>query len=83
MIVQYFPQSKDLSNEENADMAEHLYSCLEFITVGENVVMGQDLHNEMVEGVLYFYIRYPIRIVRNSIAAELMGEVKVNAKSGQ
>lgn len=81
MIVQYFPLSKDSPNEENADMAEQLYSLLEFITVGEDLVMGRDLHDETVNGVMYFYIRYPIRVVRNSTAAELMGEVKVNAQS--
>lgn len=80
MIVQYFPRSIDLPNEENADMVEQLYSSLEFITVGDGPVMGRDLHDETVNGVLYFYIRYPIRVVRNSTAAELMEEVTVNAQ---
>lgn len=80
MIIQYFPQSIESPNDEISNMAELLYSNLEFINVGEDSVMGRDMHNETVNGVLYFYIRYPIRIVRSSIVADVMEEVSVNAQ---
>lgn len=81
MIVKYFPQSYDSPNEENADVLEQLYLNLEFITVNNDLVMGHDMNGETVDGVLFFYVRYPIRIARNKQVEDYMREVTVNAKS--
>lgn len=57
ICVQYFPES-ECFNHENIEICERLFSCLEFLPVDDDVVMGSGVSVQQVDGVLSFFISY-------------------------
>lgn len=56
MCIQYFPSTRDEQTECNA-VAERMFNCLEWIDV-DGLQMGLDMHSEMVNDVLNFFVDY-------------------------
>ena len=56
-VIQYFPKSEQV-NEECISTAERLFSCLEYVTVSEGLLRGTDMHYEIVDDVLNFFVNY-------------------------
>lgn len=56
-VIQYFPKSECI-NEECSSTAERLFSCLEYITVSDSLLRGTEMHYEIVDGVLNFFVNY-------------------------
>ena len=56
--IQYFPKSRDAPNAECLEVAEQLQWCLEDINVNGNVLHGSDMHSEIIDGVLNFFVSY-------------------------
>lgn len=56
-VIQYFPKSEQV-NEECSSTAERLFFCLEYITVSESLLRGTDMHYEIVDDVLNFFVKY-------------------------
>lgn len=56
-MIQYLTDNKDIK-AEHADVAERLYSCLEYITVDGDLMAGKDMSVESMDEVLNFGVNY-------------------------
>lgn len=84
--IHYFPiPNSDSKNEEMRDMAEILYDQLEYIEVNKKLIMGQDMDHKIVDGVLHFYIKYPIFVYKETDSIPTMENLdhKGGLKYGQ
>ncbi len=61
--VQYIPKENGREKAECCAAAERLERCLEYITVGGDLVRGVDIHHETNDGVLTFSVTYKVRVV--------------------
>ena len=61
--IQYFPSSND-KYEECMEVLERLYDCLEIISVGDDSQRGTQMHGEVVDGVLNFFVNYDMFVYR-------------------
>ncbi|KAA1180691.1 DUF6838 family protein [Paenibacillus sp. B2(2019)] len=75
--VHYFPH-KDASapREECELMAERLYSELEYVTGAEGGYRGIGMRDEIVDGVLHFFIQYNYHVVRTKATDVKMQTMK-------
>ncbi len=62
--IHYFPRPGGNFNEQALEMAETLYSEMEQILVNERQVRGVDMHHEVIDGVLHFFVTYPLNVRR-------------------
>lgn len=72
--VQYFPFNVLQNKRECNDIAERLYLCLEWITADNNLTMGTQMHAEIVDGILNFFVNYDMfvyKVVENVPMEEL------------
>ena len=56
-------------------MAERLLSCLEYIALEGDAVMGTRMHYEVLDGVLHFFVDYDMFVDRKPGEIPVMGEV--------
>ena len=75
--IQYFPANKDRAKEECNTVAERLFSCLEYVTVTEDLVRGTKMKYEVVDGVLNFFVNYDL-FVYKVVASDAMEEISEN-----
>lgn len=61
--VQYIPKENGRKKAECYSAAERLERCLEYITVGGDLVRGVGIHYEVNEGVLTFSVTYKMRFI--------------------
>lgn len=61
--IHYFPKSNERQAECNA-VIERLYECLENITVDGDLIRGTELHSEISDGVLSFFVNYDLFIYK-------------------
>lgn len=57
-VIQYFPKDELHSKRECNETGDRLWSCLEWITVTGDLVMGTRMRYEIVDGVLNFFVNY-------------------------
>lgn len=50
-VIQYFPKTNRKSEDMNV-ISDKLFDCLEFISAGEKVIRGTDMHTEKSSGVI-------------------------------
>lgn len=81
ICIQYFPQNKDLIKEECNDVAERLFSSLEYVGVDGDMLRGTGARCEMLDKVLNFFINYNFFVYKDS-ASNPMEEIseKVDVK---
>ena len=63
--IHYFPNPN--SETKNADlrkMAETLYDQMEYIEVAGRPLMGLDMNHRIVDGILHFFVKYPMFIYK-------------------
>jgi len=60
--LQYHPLEE--KNQSSYGVVESLYRRLEILQIGEGLYRGIELNHEMKEGILHFYITYPLTIYR-------------------
>ena len=67
--IQYFPEDVLHGNQECYAAAERLFSCLEYLEVGGDLVKGTKMRYEVVDGILHFFVNYNLFVykVRESI----------------
>lgn len=58
--IQYFPVSDDRKNEECNAVASRLNECLEWLDVDGDLVMGTQMHCEIADGILNFFVNYDL-----------------------
>ncbi len=72
--VVYFPnKNTPAPNAEMLNMAETLYSNLEFIQVAGRLLSGLDMRHEVRDGILHFFVRYTLHVKKEREALESMG----------
>lgn len=78
-VVQYFPKEKDYRTECN-EVTERLMNCLECVVVDGDIVRGEDMTANVIDGVLNFEITYKmhVRKVNTSIDTENMEDLTQN-----
>jgi hypothetical protein len=76
--IHYFPNPKNAKqNEETRNMAEILYEQLEYIEVEGRPLMGLDMRHEIVDGILHFFIRYPMFVYKEAEPIPLMENLEI------
>jgi hypothetical protein len=76
--IHYFPAVQD-NNNELQGMASNLFDALEYVTLTNgDLVHGTEMHYEVVDGVLHFFVDYNMFIKKVEIPADNMGTLTVN-----
>lgn len=75
--INYFPSSDEKRSECN-EVMEQLLSALEYITVDGDLIRGTDMHCEVVDNVLNFFVNYDMFVYKDSEGAEVMGTFEHN-----
>ena len=84
MCIQYISTNKSVEKEECNTVTERLFNCLEYITVGEDLIRGSKMNAEIVDGILNFFVNYDLFTLRLRNKEDAMDEVLRNvAVKGQ
>lgn len=75
--IQFFPADESRANEDCNAVAERLFSCLEYITVTEDLVRGTKMKYEIVDGVLNFFVNYDMFVYKVE-PSDAMEEISEN-----
>ena len=76
--VHYFPCTKEPLLECNT-VIERLMGALEIITVDGDLCRGTNMHGEVVDNVLSFFVNYNSYVYKNEAAEPMMEDVSHNA----
>lgn len=72
--IQYFPEDKQHKKQECHAVAERLFSCLEYLDVGGDPVMGTKMRYEVADGILHFLVNYDLFVYKVAESVPAMGE---------
>ena len=75
--IQYFPEDKLHGKQECYAVGERLLSCLEYLDVGGDLVMGTKRTYEVADGILHFFVNYDMFVYRDEPTAPEMEEMKI------
>lgn len=75
--VHYFPDP-ERSNTEIQNMAFSLYDFLEFVPMGDDLVMGRGMTHETIDGVLHFFVRYSLFLLKQPTPLDPMDTIEVS-----
>ena len=72
--IQYFPKSEDNPNSECRDVADRMLWALENTTPldADRPIRGTDMHHEITDGVLNFFVNYNYFVRKVETPAPLM-----------
>lgn len=73
--IQYFPEDKLQGNQECYAVAERLFSCLEYLDVSGDLVMGTKMKYEVTDGILHFFVNYDCFVYKVGGSLPMMEEV--------
>lgn len=78
--IHFFPSSEDVQNE-CLDVQMRLYECLEYIYHENDLIRGNQMHGEIIDGVLNFFVNYDFYVIKTKedTAMETL-EVQQNVK---
>lgn len=63
--IHYFPSlDSNTKNAEMREIAEILYDAMEYIEVAGKPVMGLDMNHQIIDGVLHFFVKYPLYVYK-------------------
>lgn len=79
--IHYFPSSDEKQSECHA-VTERLMNALEIITVDGDLCRGTDMHGEVVDNVLSFFVNYDMYVYKEKAAESAMDGIvhKMNLK---
>jgi hypothetical protein len=69
--IHYFPKSDERQSECHA-VTERLIDCLEYITVDGDLCRGTNMHSEVMDDVLSFFVNYDMFVYKESIPEPTM-----------
>ena len=75
--IHYFPSSDEKRSECYA-VIERLMNALEIITVDGDLCRGTDMHGEVVDNVLSFFVNYDMYVYKEEAAEPVMESVSHN-----
>jgi len=62
--IRYHPDTKKHSqNKRISEITEQLYRCLTYIKTDDQPVKASSMRTEVHDGVLHFFVDYPIRVI--------------------
>ena len=73
--IQYFPEEKLHGKQECYAVGGRLFSCLEYLDVGGDLVMGTKRKYEVVDGILHFFVNYDLFVYKVAESVPVMEEV--------
>lgn len=73
--IQYFPEDEFGGNRECCAIAERLFSCLAYLDVGGDPVMGTKMKYEVADGILHFFVNYDLFVYRGNESVSVMEAV--------
>ena len=73
--IQYFPEDKLHGKQECYAVGERLLSCLEYLDVSGDLVMGTKRKYEVVDGILHFFVNYDLFVYKVAESVPVMEEV--------
>lgn len=73
--IQYFPENKLHGKQECYAVAERLFSCLEYLDVGGDLVMGTKRKYEVADGILHFFVNYDLFVYKVAESVPVMEEL--------
>lgn len=79
--IHYFPNSDEKRSECNA-VTERLINVLETITIDGDLCRGTNMHSEVVDNVLSFFVNYDMYVYKKEATESMMESVshKTNMK---
>lgn len=64
-ILYFYDETGDIEDEESlCEIAEAMYSALEFIDVGNYKAFGRNMNYRITDGVLHFFVTYTVFVDR-------------------
>jgi hypothetical protein len=75
--IHYFPSSNE-KQSECFSVLEKLMTALEIITVDGDLCRGTDMHGEVVDNVLSFFVNYDMYVYKKETAEPVMESVSHN-----
>lgn len=72
--VHFFPKDKINPKRECHEVAERLFLCLESVFFLDNTVRGIKMRNEIIDGVLHFFVSYEMFV---KVEADKVEDMKV------
>ena len=84
MCIQFIPESQSLARQESNVITERLFSCLEYIKAGDDLIRGTGMRAEMVDEILNFFVSYDYFVKYEEVKQTAMEKVdsKVGIKNG-
>lgn len=76
--IHYFPKSKDEQKREINEVMESLTEDLEYIQTSDGLIRGTDIHAEVIDDVLHFFISYKIHVIKQIPVVDSMESLQVN-----
>lgn len=73
--IQYFPKDTLNRNQECYAVAERLFSCLEYLNVNGDLVMGTKRNYKLIDGMIYFFVNYDLFVDKVGESIPVMEEV--------
>lgn len=71
------PKGEGRSNERMYEIGDLLYMLLEVAQIPEQLVYGSDMHFEIVDGVLHFFVDYKVFVYRQTEPDAYMEKLNV------
>ena len=75
--VHYFPSSDEKRSECHV-VIERLMNALEVITIDGDLCRGTDMHGEVVDNVLSFFVNYDMYVYKEETAEPVMESISHN-----
>ena len=75
--IHHFPSSNE-PKSECYSVIERLINALEIITVGDDLYRGTDMHSEIVDDVLSFFVNYDVHVYKEETAEPAMENLEYN-----
>lgn len=79
--VHYFPASDLEPGQEVHSVLERLYTLLEYVQMGTDLVKGRRMRHEVIEGVLHFFVDYDLVLLKQSTPDDPMDDVHIIQKT--
>lgn len=76
VCIHYFPEQKFHENEECQEVADRLFSCLEFLDFGKSRLRGTAMRYEIDDGILHFFVEYHRFIDKKAQPLPIMEELE-------
>ncbi|AZK44776.1 phage tail terminator family protein [Paenibacillus lentus] len=77
--IHYFPKSKEDKNEEILDVLDRLNDALEYITMDGDLLRGTNIHHEVIDDVLHFFVNYNLHVYKEKDTADFMESLQIGS----